>query len=127
MNANPYSERVRELFARPAHAGEMATPHRAFIADQGVRIAFSATLSGAVIERLRFQAWGCPHVIAAAEWVCTQLEGRPATDLQTFAVADLMQSLAVPMEKSGRILVIEDAVRALGAAISKTFTNTEQD
>ena len=127
MTADPYSERVRSLFATPQHAGAMSAPHRVCIDDQGIRVAFAATLDGGAIERLQFQAWGCPHVIAAAEWVCTRLEGRPAAELQSFTVADLMQSLAVPAEKSGRILVIEDAMRALGAAIVDTSTNREQD
>ena len=47
-------------------------------------------------------------------------EGRAVSDLQQFSAADLLQSLAVPVEKSGRILVIEDAVRSLGAAIRET-------
>jgi NifU-like protein involved in Fe-S cluster formation len=105
----------------------MSSPYRVCIDDQGIRVALSATLDDGAIDRLRFRAWGCPHVIAAAEWVCTQLEGRPPADLQSYVVADLMQSLAVPAEKSGRILVIEDAVRALGAAIVATSTNTGQD
>jgi NifU-like protein involved in Fe-S cluster formation len=84
---------VRSLFAQPEHAGAMSSPYRVCIDDQGIRVAFSATLDDGVIERLRFRAWGCPHVIAAAEWVCTQLEGKPAAELQSFAVAGLMQSL----------------------------------
>ena len=66
---------------------------------------------------MRFLAWGCPHVIAAAESVCAGYEGRAVTDLETFDVAELMQSLSVPVEKSGRIIVIEDAVRSLGATL----------
>jgi NifU-like protein involved in Fe-S cluster formation len=127
MNQDPYNELVRALFVDPVHSGTLATPHHVCIDDQGTRIALAATLRDGLIERLAFQAWGCPHVIAAAEWTCSQLQGSLATDLERFRVTDLMQSLAVPTEKSGRILVIEDAVRALGAAISKSSNIKEQD
>ena len=44
-------------------------------------------------------------------------EERAVSDLDVFRAAELMQSLAGPTEKSGRILVIEDAVRSLGAML----------
>jgi NifU-like protein involved in Fe-S cluster formation len=127
MNSDPYSTEVRALFANPVHAGALSASHRVDVQDQGIRVALSATLDGGMIECLRFRAFGCPHVIAAAEWVCFKLQGTPAADLARFSVAELMQSLAVPTEKSGRILVIEDAVRALGAAISKSSDIIGQD
>jgi len=113
MSSDPYGQRVRELFADPAHAGRLANEPAVLIEDQGVRIAFSAKLVAGRIETLRFEAWGCPHVIAAAETFCAGYEGKSAAELLEFSVSDLMQSLSVPVEKTGRILVIEDAVRSL--------------
>ena len=55
--------------------------------------------------------------IAAAEAACAELEGRDAVQLLEFSASGLMQSLSVPVEKTGRILVLEDAVRSLGQAI----------
>ncbi len=127
MSSDPYSQRVRSLFAEPAHAGTLAAARRVSVGDQGVSIELSADVKNGLIERLRFRAWGCPHVIAAAESICARYEGRASVDLDTFSAAELMQSLAVPVEKSGRILVIEDAVRALGAAIREASSPTEQD
>ncbi len=127
MSQDPYSEHVRALFASPEHAGTVSTPHRVQIDDQGIRVELSATLTGKTIESLRFRAFGCPHVIAAAEWICAQLEGTSAAGMQSFAITELMQSLPVPIEKTGRILVLGDAVRALGAAISKSSLIVEQD
>ena len=120
MSSDPYSQRVRSLFAEPAHAGTLAAARRVSVGDQGVCIELSADIKNGLIERLRFRAWGCPHVLATAEALCAQHEGQAVVDLENFTAADLMQSLAVPVEKSGRILVIEDAVRALGAAIRET-------
>ncbi|MGB5629565.1 MAG: iron-sulfur cluster assembly scaffold protein [Woeseiaceae bacterium] len=114
MSGDPYSAKVRELFAAPAHAGDIAGGVAVQVADQDIRLRLSASVAGGQIEALRFRVWGCPHVIAAAEAVCSALEGRPAADLENYVAADVMQNLPVPVEKTGRILVIEDAVRSLG-------------
>ena len=115
MSSDPYSARVRELFDAPAHVGRLGGELCAKVEDQGIRICLSATLAGSEIRSLRFRVWGCPHVIAAAEAVCADYEGRSSAELLEFSASDLMQSLSVPVEKTGRILVIEDAVRTLGS------------
>ena len=122
MSSDPYSSRVRELFHEPAHAGELDSPLRVAVEDQGVRISLSAEISAGEVQALRFQAWGCPHVIATAEAFCAGYEGRPIADLLEFSASDLMQSLPVPAEKTGRILVIEDAVRSLGSTVRDAST-----
>ncbi len=123
MSADPYSARVRELFSAPAHAGELDSPLHIAVEDQGVRINLSAEIEAGEIQALRFQAWGCPHVIATAEAFCAGYEGRPITDLLEFSASDLMQSLSVPVEKTGRILVLEDAVRSLGSVVCEASNN----
>ena len=117
MSIEPYSTTVRQLFDDPRHTGSLEAATIAAIDDQGMRIELSAEQSGGVVQKLRFRAWGCPHFIAAAEAFCAAYEGRPVADLGLFAAAELMQSLPVPVEKTGRILVIEDAVRALGTGL----------
>ena len=124
MSQDPYSSRVRALFADPAHAGSLDAAPRACISEQGLRVEFAAISRAGRLERLRFRACGCPHVIAAAESVCAELEGQPLAALDAYTTAGLMQSLPVPVEKRGRILVVEDAVRALGAAIRDTSAIT---
>lgn len=84
------------------------------LAAPEVQLQLSATVDGETVSALRFRAWGCPHTIAVAEAACAALEGRPVADLLEFSARDLMEELAVPVEKTGRILVIEDAVRSLG-------------
>ena len=114
MSTDPYSERVRKLFFRPAHAGCYEGAISVQVEDQGVRLQLCANMQGGRIEKLRFRAWGCPHTIAAAEAFCTGHEGSPASALLEFKASGLMQSLPVPAEKAGRILVLEDAVHSLG-------------
>ena len=127
MSADPYNSLVRKLFANTAHAGSVAAAVSAEKSGQGVRIELSASGTDGAIEQLRFSAWGCPHLIAAAEAVCAEYEGQTASQLEEFSVADLMQRLAVPAEKSGRILVLEDAVRLLGTALRESSSPTEQN
>jgi NifU-like protein involved in Fe-S cluster formation len=114
MSTDPYSERVRAFFAAPAHAGDLASGESVRIDGQDVRIVLSATASNGIVRDMRFRAWGCPHTIAAAEAACRALEGGPISDLLEFSMRDLMEDLSVPVEKTGRILVIEDVVRSLG-------------
>ena len=117
MSNDPYSARVRELFDDPVHAGRPERGLSVQVEDQGVRIRLSAVCAGGEIGALGFQVWGCPHLIAAAEEFCAGYEHRQARDLLAFSSAELMQSLAVPVEKTGRILVLEDAVRSLGSIV----------
>ena len=125
MNNNPYNSAVRACFGSPNHAGKAAGGIVAFFEDQGLRIRLSASVQDSTITELCFLAWGCPHVIAAAEMFCRQYEGHPVNELELFATDQIMQDLAVPVEKTGRILVLEDTVRSLRAAIQDQITTTQ--
>ena len=62
-----------------------------------------------VIEA-RFQALGCPHTVATASWLVKQLAGRRRAEAQPGPPAEWARTLAVPVEKLGRLLIIEDAL-----------------
>lgn len=117
MTADPYSARVRELFAGTEHAGDLEGADVVELADQGVRLRLAASHEDQQIRALRFRAWGCPHVIAACEAFCAAWEGRPASELAGFEARQIMRDLSIPVEKTGRILVLEDTVRSLGRSI----------
>jgi len=123
VSTDPYNPRVRALFAAPAHAGTLEGPAKAAVDDQDIRIRLFATIENGHISVLRFKAWACPHFIAAAEAFCAELEGRPLEELLEFSASGLMQSLSVPVEKTGRILVLEDAARLLGSVVRETSNN----
>jgi len=125
LSADPYNSRVREYFARTEHCGDVSDGAVGYFEDQGMRIRLSAEVQDGTITRIRFRAWACPHLIAAAEAVCRQFEGRPATELEQFETGQIMQDLAVPVEKTGRILVLEDTVRSLGQAIQDQLSTTQ--
>lgn len=117
MNADPYSAPVRALFADTAHCRDLPGGIAGFADGQGVRVRLTATRDGSRLVRLGFRAFGCPHFIAACELFCRSFEGRGAGGLADFNAADIMRDLSVPVEKTGRILVLEDAVRSLGDSI----------
>jgi len=125
MSTDPYNSRVRAYFAHAEHCGDVSGGAVGYFEDQGMRIRLSAEVVDGTITRLRFRAWACPHVIAAAEAVCRRFEGRPAAELEHFETGQIMQDLAVPLEKTGRILVLEDTVRSLGQAIQDRLSTTQ--
>ncbi|MGH8194695.1 MAG: iron-sulfur cluster assembly scaffold protein [Woeseiaceae bacterium] len=121
--ASPYNETVRRHFAMPAHAGDMKAGYaRTFKAEasesgSGCRVVLTLAEDGGRIEAMCFRAFGCPHLIAAAEAHCAYLEGRPVAALHEFPVQGVMASLDVPVEKAGRLLLLEDAVIALARQV----------
>jgi NifU-like protein involved in Fe-S cluster formation len=60
----------------------------------------------------RFLAFGCPHTIAAAAWVAEQASGSALRAALPEPAAALAQRFAAPVEKLGRLLIVEDAWRA---------------
>lgn len=120
--ADPYSDRVRRLFAEAAHAGTAPGAAEAAIEAQGVRITLSARVESGRIAECRFLAWGCPHLIAACEYWCAAHEGRDVQALAGFPGPEIMEALGIPVDKTGRILVLEDAARLLGERLGVTLT-----
>lgn len=117
MSEDPYSPLVRELFSSTPHAGDLPAGTTVSVAAQGVTVQLAASVRDDIITALRWRAWGCPHLLAASEAFCAEYEGHAALRLLEFSAGDLINKLAVPLTKTGRILVLEDAVRSLGQAI----------
>ena len=117
MSGDPYSAAVRELFLNAGHGGDLPAADVVELEGPGIRLQLAARHADGHIAALRFRAYACPHVIAACEAFCRGWEGRRVADLCSFAAADIIDDLSVPVEKTGRILVLEDAVRALGRSI----------
>lgn len=83
-----------------------------------LRVARAADRTPHIVEA-RFLAFGCPHTIAVAAWVAEQATGRlPSAELPQ-PVDALRRRFDVPVEKLGRLLVVEDAWRAASAAARK--------
>ncbi len=74
--------------------------------------AFALLTARDTVKDARFQAFGCPHTLEVAAWLCRELEGRSRAALSRARRRSGQRSTAVPVEKLGRLLVIEDALRA---------------
>jgi NifU-like protein involved in Fe-S cluster formation len=123
MSAEPYNDAVRQRFENPLHAGDLGARYpdvvtvEACESEAGCRIVLAAAMDGNIVRRLRYRVFGCPHLIAAAEELCGRLEGQGPQALQDVPLAQLMQLLEVPVEKTGRLLLLEDAAHLLAQAI----------
>ncbi len=119
-----YSERVRRYFANPVHAGRLPEEYNdgvvgeAAESDTGARVVLSAVVDEETIRLLRYQVFGCPHLIAAAEAFCDEAEGKGFRALTDLDVPSLMNSLAIPVEKTGRVFILEDAAKALHLTVT---------
>jgi NifU-like protein involved in Fe-S cluster formation len=123
--APEYSPEVRHRFERVPFHGRLPPDSGGRLVGiagevrRGARVEFEArTRDGRIIE-CRFQAYGCPHVIAAASWVAEHAEGRAVNDLDWLEPRRLAALLEAPAHKLGVLLVVEDAYRACVGAQSK--------
>ena len=115
-----YGAEVLTLFREASHAGQVegGASGRARGRTGAVEVVFSAGAADGRIVRMRYGALGCPWVIAACEWACRQAEGGPVAGLGALDAAAMAGALAAPAEKTGSLLVVEDALAELGRALA---------
>jgi cysteine desulfurase len=75
-------------------------------------VRFQLLIDGDSVKDARFQAFGCPHTVDTAAWLCEALPGRSRAALIPGTPQDWARNRAVPVEKLGRLFAIEDALRA---------------
>jgi len=61
----------------------------------------------------RFQAFGCPHFLAAASWLTDRLRGARREEIADWDWREAAEALEVPAAKFGRLLTLQDAVRSV--------------
>lgn len=116
-----YSDVVVDHFERPRNVGRFeraadVIEGSAGRREQGVVFTLSARVADSFIKSVRFQAYGCPHCIAAGSWLSERLVGCTQDELQRLSWREVAAALDMPAEKRGRLLILEDAVRALAEA-----------
>lgn len=79
---------------------------------QDTWVRFQLLVADGSVKDARFQAYACPHTTDVAAWLCGQLPGRARAQLIPGSPAEWAAARAVPVEKLGRLLVVEDALRA---------------
>jgi NifU-like protein involved in Fe-S cluster formation len=113
-----YSSEVVRRCDAPRRVGEL--PHATPGLSSGeaedrslqVWVRFDLQVQNGVIQTVRFEAFGCPHTVAAADLVAERLEGQPVHAARRVNAQELMKALDVPVEKLGKLLRIEDAAAA---------------
>jgi NifU-like protein involved in Fe-S cluster formation len=73
----------------------------------------------ACVRTVRYQAYGCPHFLAACEQLAQWLEGRSINELRQWSWRDVEAELAIPASKRSRLLLLDEAVVALHATLSR--------
>ena len=108
-----YNETTLYYFRTAETAGVLTGPGTqrgaAGTRERGTWVQFDVLIGEGVIRDARFLAFGCPHTIAVSAWVAEQAVARGARAALPESVQDLSVRFAVPVEKRGRLLIIEDA------------------
>ena len=123
QDSRSYNAEVRELFSNLTHAGDLTIDSRQiFVVEvqesaEGARLVLFVCVNKGTIAQTRFRAWGCPHFLAGAEVVCREMEGVCVDAPYDARVQYLMKRLDVPVQKTGKMLLIEDAAQQIIAAI----------
>lgn len=107
--------RLRALSPASEAAGAAAAPEGEVIGEAGgagqeVWVRFRLRVHAGVVTSALVKAYGCPHTLAVAAWVSERLRGRGRAALAPGTPAEWAEALAVPAEKLGRLLVVEDAL-----------------
>jgi cysteine desulfurase len=79
---------------------------------QDTWVRFHLAVTDGIVKDARFQAYGCPHTLQVASWLTRQLPGRTREQGVPGTPASWAEALSVPVEKLGRLLVVEDALHA---------------
>lgn len=82
-----------------------------------VWVRFQVQALDGTIRAVRFQVYGCPHTVAAASWAAEWLEGAAVERIGHWDAHDAAAALDVPVEKLGKLLLLEDALRACAQAL----------
>jgi cysteine desulfurase len=91
---------------RPVAAGRAGDP------EQGAAVEIQFEVQADRIVAARYRAFGCPHLLAAASWAMERLEGHDRRDAEQWDWQEAAAALQVPPAKFGRLLTLQDAIRA---------------
>ena len=108
-----YSTAVRQRFGCPQAVAAAATPAVSAEAEDrslNVWVRVAVTARDGSLDQVVYNAFGCPHMIAACEQVTEWLSGRDIEDLRRVDFDSVARDLQIPREKFGKLLRVEDAL-----------------
>jgi hypothetical protein len=107
--------RPAPLAATAAAAG-MTSLGEAGSRQSGTWVRFALQSAGGFVKEARVQVFGCPHTAAACQLVAGRVQGQALTALQPGTPEEWRVAVGAPVEKLGRMLIIEDALAAFRPA-----------
>jgi NifU-like protein involved in Fe-S cluster formation len=115
-----YSELTRRYFESAAAAGELHGPDvfrgAAGDRERGTWVQFDLQIGQGGVQAARFLAFACPHSIAICAWLAETAVGKPLQRNLPESAQEMRCRFEVPVEKMGRLLIIEDAWSAAALA-----------
>lgn len=116
-----YNDLTRRRFEELRHAGTLSAGAvrrgAAGSRSAGTWVQFDASVApDGSVSAASFLAYGCPHVLAVADFVAETAVGRLPVQSLPEPLEALAARFGVPVEKLGRLLIVEDAwIAALAA------------
>lgn len=113
-----YDSQVRQRFLAAHRAGPLNGGISGLVSGEAedrtlnVWVRFQVRILYGAIHSVRYNVYGCPHTVAAAEWAAERLEGRPAGAMDELSMRKCLEILSIPVEKLGKLLLMEDALAA---------------
>jgi cysteine desulfurase len=108
-------EVMRRLHALPGWGrlddGPGLVTGRAGDREQGAEVGLALRVEAGRVVEARFQAFGCPQLLAAASCLVEALPGFDQARLAAWDWQGLAERLQVPAARYGRLLTLQDAVR----------------
>lgn len=123
-----YSGQVRALFMNLDHGGSLqgrpgALSGQGGTRAQGAMVRLWLQVGGEQATAARFEAYGCPYVLAAAESLCRWLANRRRSELDGWNWRIPEAELRAPPEKRTRLLIVEDALRSAAVAWARSLAS----
>ena len=104
----------QQLFLDMRHAGDYQDDGTWILVNQGQEangevLQLAARWQGDTLLALRFKAYGCVELYAAAELLCRRLPGKSRAVLLQFEVKNLLSALTLPRVKDHITLMVTHA------------------
>ena len=77
--------------------------------SQGTWVQFDLQVAQGSVQAARFRAFACPHTIAVCAWLAEAAVGKAPEARLPGSVQQIRDRFEVPVEKMGRLLIVEDA------------------
>jgi len=107
-----YNGAVAEYFDRASAKAGSDLLGEAGSEQQGAWIQLSAGVIENKLLDVGFRSFACPHIIAACNWLAERLEGESVDALLELPLDELRTMFDIPVEKAGKLLILQDAARA---------------